>query len=82
MGIPIAIFYYIYLIFVVIFLFFTFFNIYHLVRFGFLTIGNIVMIAFYIAVSILILLISWGYISQINWQQMISVTPLVPTLQL
>lgn len=75
MGIPLAIFYYTYLVFVLIFLVFTFFNIYHLVRFGFLTIGNIVIIAFYITVSILILLISWNYIGQIDWQQTISITP-------
>lgn len=75
MAIPIAIFYYIYLVFILIFLFFTFFNIYHLIRFGFLTIGNITIIAFYILVTIAILLISWYYIGQINWHQMIPVTP-------
>ena len=79
MGIPIAIFYYVYLVFVVIFLFFTFFNIYHLVRFGFLTVGNVVMIGFYIAISIIILLISWYYIEQIDWQQAI---PIIQTITL
>jgi len=73
MGFPIAIFYYIYLFFVSIFLLFTIFNVYHLVRFGFLTVGNIVIICFYIAVSILILLISWAYIGQIDWQQIIPI---------
>lgn len=75
MSIPLAILYYLYLVFVAGFLLFTFFNVYHLVRFGFLTIGNIIIIGFYIIVSILILLISWGYISQIDWQQTIPITP-------
>lgn len=74
MGFPIAIFYYAYLVFVLGFLLFTFFNVFHLVRFGFLTVGNITIIAFYITVSILILLISWGYIGQIDWTQTIMIT--------
>lgn len=78
MAIPLAIFYYIYLAFVAFFLLFTLFNVYHLARFGFLTSGNIAVTAFYIIVSILILIISWGYISQIDWQQMISITPTLP----
>jgi len=44
-------------------------------RFGFLTLGNIVMVIFYLIVSSLILIISWNYISQIDWQQTISVIP-------
>ncbi|OGY47915.1 MAG: hypothetical protein A3J62_02745 [Candidatus Buchananbacteria bacterium RIFCSPHIGHO2_02_FULL_38_8] len=78
MAIPLAIFYYLYLVFVLVFLIFTLFNIYHLVRFGFLTLGNIAMITFYIIVSILILLISWRYISNINWQQEIQLIPTFP----
>ncbi|MFA6255168.1 MAG: hypothetical protein WC675_04050 [Patescibacteria group bacterium] len=75
MEISLSIFYYIYLIFVIIYLFYTFSNIYHLVRFGFLSVSNITLIFFYLAVSILILTISWRYISQINWHQMISLIP-------
>lgn len=75
MEISLAIFYYIYLVLVLVFLLFTFFNIYHLVRFGYLTLGNVVMIGFYTAVSIAILLISWGYISQFDWQQTIQLAP-------
>ena len=71
LEIPLVIFYYIYLILVLVSLFFTFFNVYHLVRFGFLTISNIVAIAIYIFVSATILLISWNYIGQIDWQQSI-----------
>lgn len=78
MAIPLAIFYYIYLAFVAFFLLFTLFNVYHLVRFGFLTIGNISVTAFYIIVSILILIISWGYIGQIDWQQAVTITMGLP----
>ncbi len=74
MGIPLAIFYYLYLVFVMIFLFFTFANVYHLLRFGFLTIGNIVSVVFYILISISILMISWNYIGQIDWTQSIPLT--------
>lgn len=73
MGIPLEIFYYIYLIFVLIFLFFTFFNVWHLIRFGFLTVGNIIIIVFYILVTIMIILISWYYIGQIDWRQTIPI---------
>lgn len=73
MGIPLSIFYFIYLIFVIGFLLFTFFNVYHLIRFGFLTAGNIMIIIFYVAVSILIFSISWFYISQIDWQTTIPI---------
>ena len=75
MEIPISIFYFIYLGFVIFFLLFTFFNIYHLIRFGSLTIANISIIIFFIVVTPLILAISWGYINQIDWQQGIPITP-------
>ena len=73
MAIPLYIFYFAYLIFLLIFLFFTYFNIYHLVRFGFITLSNLVVIIFYIIVSILIIAISWNYISQVDWTQSIQV---------
>lgn len=74
MGIPLFIFYIIYMIFVVGFLFFTFFNVYHLARFGRLTISNIIIIAFYLFVSISILSISWFYINQFDWSAQIPVS--------
>lgn len=67
-----SIFYFIYLIFVLFFIIFTFFNAYHLVKFGFLTFSNIIIISFYIIVSVLILLISFNYINQIDWKQTMS----------
>ena len=75
MSINLELFYYIYLIFVLGFLIFTFFNVWHMIRFGYLTIANIIIIGFYIIVSILILLISWSYISPIDWSQQLMLVP-------
>lgn len=75
MSISLAILYYIYLVLVAVFLIFSFFNVYHLVRFGFLTPVTIFIVTFYLLVSIAIISISWGYISQIDWQQAIALTP-------
>lgn len=74
MGIPLYIFYFIYLALVVVFLFFTYFNVYHLVKYGLPTIINLLIIVFFLAVSCAILFISWEYTSQINWQQVIPIT--------
>ena len=75
MAIPLSIFYYIYLVFVAGFLLYTFFNVYHLVRFGFLTVSNVTVTVFYLIASILILTISWGYIGQIHWHQTFFLVP-------
>ena len=75
MAIPLSIFYYIYLVFVAGFLLYTFFNVYHLVRFGFLTVSNVTVTVFYLIASILILTISWGYIGQIDWHQTFFLVP-------
>ena len=75
-GIPLALLYYLYLAFILVFLLFTLFNLYHLVRFGFLTIGNIVMIGAFLLGTIAMLLLSWQYISQIDW------TATIPIIQL
>lgn len=71
MGIPLYIFYFIYLALVAVFLLFTFFNAYHLVKFGLPTLINIFILIFFLAVSLAIIYVSWEYISLINWQQMI-----------
>jgi hypothetical protein len=69
MAIPLSIFYYLYLFFILVFLAFSFFNVYTLLRFGFLTLSNLIIVVFYLAVSVLILTISWNYIGQIDWHQ-------------
>ncbi len=73
-GIPLAIFYYLYLACVVGFLLFTFFNVYHIIRFGFLTVGSISMIVCYLGGSIAIIAVSWFYINVIDWGQVIPFT--------
>lgn len=71
MVIPLSIFYFIYAGLVFIFLIFSFFHVYHLVRFGFLSVSNIAVITLYILVSMAILSISWYYISQFDWSAQI-----------
>ena len=75
MFISLSIFYYFYLILAAIFLIFTFFNVYHLLRFGVLGLGSIIIILFYLTVSLLMIVISWRYIAVIDWQQEIRLFP-------
>ncbi|HLC89417.1 MAG TPA: hypothetical protein VJG65_00475 [Patescibacteria group bacterium] len=77
MGIPLSFLYYFYLLGVVVFLLFSFFNIYHLIRFGLLTVGNVAVISFYLVIAISILMLAANYLSQFDWQEIIW---LVPTL--
>lgn len=74
MEITLAIFYYAYLVMVGMFFIFSFFIIYHLIRFGYFGLGSLVMVGVYIFVSLMILAISWQYISEIDWQQPIEIT--------
>ena len=78
MALPLAIFYFVYLAFVLVFLFYTLFNLYHLVRFGLLSIPVVIVIFVYLAGSIAILLLSWGAIAQIDWSQSIPLMPEIP----
>ena len=71
MGIPLYLFYFIYLALIVVFIFYSLFNIYHLVRFGFLGIVSIVIIFFYIGISIAILLLTASFANQVDWQVVI-----------
>ena len=73
MAIPLSIFYYLYLVLLAFFLLFTFFNIYHLIRFGFISLSNLVMMAFYLAVSACLISISFNYIGQIDWTQSVQI---------
>jgi hypothetical protein len=73
--ITLASFYYVYLIVVFIFLVFTFFNVYHLLRFGFLSFGNIAITALYIFISIGILIVSWEYIRAVDWSLPLEILP-------
>lgn len=74
MSITLEIFYYIYLVFVLGFLGFTFFNVFHMLKFGFLNTATIVIVAFYLFVSVAMLSISWYYINQVEWTRQIPIT--------
>lgn len=73
MEIPLAIFYYIYLGLVVVFLFFSFVNIYHLLKYSRFSILSDIIVIFYLFITASIFLISWGFTSQINWQDTIQI---------
>ncbi|MFA6322279.1 MAG: hypothetical protein WCX71_02265 [Candidatus Buchananbacteria bacterium] len=66
-----SIIYIIYLIFVAIALLFTFFIAYHMIRFGLLTVINIFLLIFFLGITAGILFISWEFMSQIDWQQIV-----------
>ena len=74
MIIPFALFYYIYLGLVAIFLFLSALSLYHLLKFGGLDIAAIFVALLYLFITAAILLIAWNFISQINWQDGISLT--------
>ncbi len=74
MTITLSIFYILFLLVVAFFLLFSFFNIYHLLRFGFSSSTNIIIIVIYLAFTSMYLIFAFGYLAQINWQQ-----PLIQT---
>lgn len=59
----------IYAIFLIIFAFFSIFAVYHLIKFGFRTLGNFMMIFIFLGVCVIVLFLSWEAISQIDWTQ-------------
>ncbi len=61
----------VYFIFLICFVFFSLINIYHLVRYGVLNFTTFLATFLYLAVTLVIIFISWQYLSQINWQQTI-----------
>jgi hypothetical protein len=69
MEITLVILYYLYLVLLGIFFLFTFFNYYALIRFGFGSWANFAVMIFFALITVLIILISWEYIKQIDWQQ-------------
>ena len=81
MGIPLSIFYFIYLVLVLVYLAYTFFNVYHLLRFGQLSIATFAVCVFYIAGSVVVLLFTWQSISGINWNQTLPILPDMTTLK-
>ena len=65
--ITIAIFYYFYLAVVLFFMIYSLFNIYHLIRFGFFSLTNILVMILYIIVAALLLIYSFELLLQVDW---------------
>ncbi|MFA6428540.1 MAG: hypothetical protein WCW02_03290 [Candidatus Buchananbacteria bacterium] len=68
MEITLIIFYYVYLILLGLFILFSFFNYYHLIRFGFWSWGNLGVMMFYAFITVAILIVTWSYLTKIDWQ--------------
>ncbi|MDD5071127.1 MAG: hypothetical protein PHQ42_00065 [Patescibacteria group bacterium] len=73
MTFPLYIFLIIYLIFLLGWLIFSFIAIYHMFKYGFLNFTTFFTIFIYIAISILMLLFSYKYLSQIDWQMNVTI---------
>jgi len=67
MTITISIFLYIFLVAVFIFILYSLFDIYHLLRFGFLSFGNIFVIIVYVIIASAFLLFAFNLLVQIDW---------------
>jgi len=65
-----------YAIFLLGFAFFSFFAIYHLIRFGFRSFSNFLMMFIFLGVSVIILFISYEMIAGINWFNEINILEL------
>lgn len=72
MDIPLAFFLLAYVIFVGFFLVFTLFNIFHIVKFGVKSVGAYVVTFSYVALSLAVLIVSYIYIAQIDWNQTVT----------
>lgn len=72
MTFPLYLFLFVYLIFLFICLIFSLVGIYHMFRYGFKNLTTFIVIFFYIAVLILMLVTSYNYINQINWNFYVS----------
>lgn len=65
--VTIAIFYYLYLAIILFFIIYSFFNIYHLIRFGFASFTNIIIIIAYLVVATALLIYSFSLLIPIDW---------------
>lgn len=65
--ITLAILYYIYLAVLLFFITYSLFNIYHLIRFGFSSLINIIIILIYISVSTIFIVFSFNLLLNIDW---------------
>jgi len=69
MIITLSIFYYLFLIVLAFFLLYSFFNIYHLLKFGFSSTTNIIIIVLYLAFASVLIMFAFGFLAQYDWQR-------------
>lgn len=67
MTITLSILYYLYLLAVAVFVLYSLFNIYHLLRFGFLTSVNVLVIVAYVGVAAILLFFSFNLLAAVDW---------------
>jgi len=73
MTFPLYIFLIIYFVFLLGWLVFSFIAVYHMLKFGFLNFTTFFTVFVYIAISFLMLAISYKYLSQIDWQMNVTI---------
>ena len=73
MTFPLYIFLIIYFVFLLGWLVFSFIAVYHILKFGFLNFTTFFTVFVYIAISFLMLAISYKYLSQIDWQMNVTI---------
>ena len=73
MTFPISIFLYFYFAFLFVWAVFSLAELYHMLKFGFKTAATFFATFGYLAVAIIILAVSFSYISQVDWQSELSV---------
>ena len=72
MTFQLSIFLYIYYGFLAIWLVFILTAVYHMLKFGFKTVNTLLITVLFLLVAVSILVVSYGFISQIDWQTEIS----------
>jgi hypothetical protein len=65
--ITIAIFYYFFLLVVLFFMLYSFFNIYHLIRFGFLSFANVLVVILYVALATFFIIFTFNQLATVDW---------------
>ncbi|MEK7652959.1 MAG: hypothetical protein AAB358_00530 [Patescibacteria group bacterium] len=72
MIITLSIFYYLFLVAVAVFLLYSLFNVYHLLRFGFFSLINVLVIVLYVLIAASFLYFSFSILMTVDWS-----TPLI-----